>query len=426
MRKVRLRWIAFAGCLFVLAGCGRECRRLESGSGTHAATPVASTSSSATAAEPVPPGDLHCLGNACDLTFVTETAAQTLAARPDRDSLQIRFRDNTTPAGFASLRLIPWVTAVIVGGPIDDLTPIASSSRITSLHILDASRIDSIAALGKLQDLHDLQMFQVSAGLTDLSPLEALRRLTTLKMTGDRYDTLLTRPSLELRGIHPASWDFLASMHSLSQVTLANTGIPGVDVLAGVRQLRFLALTDEKVPTLAPLASLPGLISVRLYTSSIGDKDAVSLLERLDDLLFSSPYPGEVSIPAIAKLTSLESLHISDDLDLRDIAPLTALVNMKTLHLIKDPGVTRIDALRAMPNLREVDLDGTRVSSLGPLAGARQMTFLDVDDTPVASLAPLVGDPDLRNVIVGKTFPKGAIAAFSSKSPHVTIRQAQF
>jgi Leucine-rich repeat (LRR) protein len=80
----------------------------------------------------------------------------------------------------------------------------------------------------------------------------------------------------------------------------------------------------------------------------------------------------------------------------RDLGPLAALTGLQGLYL-NSTAVTDLGPLAALTALRSLDLDGTGVKDLGPLAALTELQELDLDNTRVTNLGPLAA---LRGLII--------------------------
>ena len=124
-----------------------------------------------------------------------------------------------------------------------------------------------------------------------------------------------------------------------------------------------LALTDTK--SVAPLAGLKGLQTLRLYHTPVSDLTPLAGLKELQELDLS--YTQVSDLAPLAGLKELQELDLYNT-QVSDLAPLAGLKELQTLNLI-----------------------GTQVSDLAPLAGLKKLEALDLRSTSVSDLTPLIG-----------------------------------
>jgi hypothetical protein len=116
-------------------------------------------------------------------------------------------------------------------------------------------------------------------------------------------------------------------------------------------------------------------------------------------------------------------LPLVTDLDLAgssivDLSPLAGLDHLRSLDL-RGTKVGDLSALAGLRRLEELYVGGTEVSRLGPLASLSNLRCLDLPDTQVSDLAPLAGlrkleDLDLRKTRVVDLKPLASLANLTS------------
>ena len=79
-------------------------------------------------------------------------------------------------------------------------------------------------------------------------------------------------------------------------------------------------------------------------------------------------------------------------------------------------------ALGKLPQLVQLDLNGTRVVDLTPIAGLPRLEKLDLRETRVTDLGPLSALPTLRRLDLGGTnLSAEAVSTFRARSPDVVV-----
>ena len=106
--------------------------------------------------------------------------------------------------------------------------------------------------------------------------------------------------------------------------------------------------------------------------------------------------PGDPPLPS-----SLSQLDLGGT-DVSDLAPLAGLTGLQWLGL-DGTGVSDLAPLAGLTGLETLFLNGTDVSDLAPLAGLTGLETLDLGGTGVSDLAPLAGLTGLQRLDLGGT-----------------------
>ncbi len=199
--------------------------------------------------------------------------------------------------------------------------------------------------------------------ITDISPLVSLSRLSILNMTGcSKIEDIspLTRIS-SLRELHlpPTTDEKLAR------------------VLTHLPQLEKLSLRHgHQITDLSPMAGLTNLDHlVMRYASEVVDINPLTGLTRLKVLDLTNS--GVQDLNALAKLSNLEWLYLSDSKGVNDISPLKNLTNLSILALNDCKGVRDITALGNLTKLRILSLRGLEeLSDISALSSLTQLRTL--------------------------------------------------
>lgn len=128
--------------------------------------------------------------------------------------------------------------------------------------------------------------------------------------------------------------------------------------------LKSLTLQNSTAD-LSPLASLPSLTALDLTGTPLDSNDitAIGSAATLGELYLSGC--GIASIDALAGLSQLTVLDLSDN------------------------QISDITALAGMPSLTELNLSGNQVSSITPLTAAAQLSVLNLSGNPIDSLGAI-------------------------------------
>ena len=143
--------------------------------------------------------------------------------------------------------------------------------------------------------------------------------------------------------------------------------------LAGLEfatNLAYLALGENNIVDLSPIAGLTKLHTLFLQRNSISD------------------------VMPLARLTNLRSLYLYDNNTISDISPLKGLTNLTTLFLTNN-SISDISPLAALINLDQLYLPGNRVSDTSVLTGLTKLITLHLAVNSISDISPLVANPGL-------------------------------
>jgi len=186
--------------------------------------------------------------------------------------------------------------------PVTDLSPIASLTGLTDLHVWNLGLSNELAFVASLPQL---QVFNAGRNnITDLPP--------------ELYD--LRYLNLEFNPM--ASVSFVNQMTNLTELVLNWTGMSDLSPLTGRTNLHNLALAGNGISDLSPLATLPLLRWITLWDNHVQNIAALSGLTNLGyvDLRHNwlNTNAGSAAMTVIA---TLQGRGTTVDWDPQDVAP---------------------------------------------------------------------------------------------------------
>ena len=118
-----------------------------------------------------------------------------------------------------------------------------------------------------------------------------------------------------------------------------------------------------------------------------GELHNFSSLANLTDLKITNTAVSQEDLKSIAALPLLKNLTLQN-CSLSSVSPLASAKELITLDL-NNNAIRAINALAEMKNLQELNLQHNAVTDLSPLSGITTLTKLDVSYNSIASLAPI-------------------------------------
>ncbi len=195
--------------------------------------------------------------------------------------------------------------------------------------------------------------------------------------------------------------DDLQRLPNLRKLELVNGPIVDLSQLRHMTKLAELSFSGGKIPSLAPLKTLPALRSLKIHVGRElpdGLPD-LSQLKRLSiSLNFGGPAP---SIGDLTALKNLETLVLACG-ELGPIDPLSELSQLRSLCLNQTP-ITDLSSLSGLRCLEQLFLYQVPVVDLTALSNLRKLTRLDIAHTKVVALGPLAGCQRLAELKAGCT-----------------------
>ena len=255
-----------------------------------------------------------------------------------------------------------------VTGVIEEITLSDPAMDSTIRGLIGADADDVLLS----SQLWDIKEFTAPAGVQTYADLKYLPNLTKLNITGQTIDTLSHLATLEklvvleLPGCRFPGSDLavLASLPSLSSLTLSDCGLSSIEQLEGAKKLTYLNLSNNTLRNLDVLASMSATLT-ELHLQH----NAVTSLAALGNL------------PQLAKLNvSFNDIH-----SLADLAPCTRLTSLEADHnQLQDLAGTE-----GMSQLQHLSVDNNAISSVSTLAGNTALTNLSVAGNNLQDISAL-------------------------------------
>ena len=199
-----------------------------------------------------------------------------------------------------------------------------------------------------------------SKGISDLTGLEFATNLRNLDIGGNSISDLSP----------------LAGLMNLGTLNISNNGISDLSPLAGLKSLENFLSWNNLFSDLSPLVKLTKM-SLQKIDICGGDPD-ISVLKdakNLKELYLPNCQVSDTDIAALAGLTNLTRLSVSDNRNLSNISALSGLTHLKWLNL-RDCNISDISALSGLTHLKWVNLARNNISDFSPLDGLPALTTM--------------------------------------------------
>jgi Leucine-rich repeat (LRR) protein len=235
---------------------------------------------------------------------------------------------------------------------------------IDSVNVNGRAEINTIAPVSKLVYLRHLEF--TSTAVTDLEPLRDLTGLTYIN--GD------------------------------------NSKITSLASLAGLKNLKTLSINNTGVSDLSPLKPLKVLAMVYADNTGINLQAGNAFLDSNPGcLVIFQTYENTnwwKNLPQAWKDCFLDQLKLKGT---PDKVQLQQIVSLKKVVISENPQITSLGNLLKLSRLEELQISGTAVASLEPVAQMKTLKILRFPKNPVTDLTPLAQHQGLREIDCSNT-----------------------
>ena len=250
------------------------------------------------------------------------------------------------------------LTSLYLGSSITDISTLPSLTNLTTLYL--DGRITNLSALSRLTNLTSLSL---ESNITDISTLPSLTNLTTLYLDGRITNLSALSRLTNLTTLYLGDITDISTLPSLTNLTTLDMGFP----FGWTRTCQFTG-------TLPGAWSEPGTWSELPNAPRILNLSALSRLTNLTSLNLNGRSPSDIS--ALAGLTKLTHLYLRSVYVDHTAGTSLGQTAIYRDHQTVDCGslpdiynfIPNISALSGLTNLTVLDLTGTFVEDLSPLA----------------------------------------------------------
>ena len=201
--------------------------------------------------------------------------------------------------------------------------------------------------------------------------MEGLHRLLGAYGVG-RLDGIEHAVNLLLLGVEDgdiSDVSALASLESLTYLSLGSNAITDVSALGSLESLTVLGLNGNAITDVSALGSLESLTALNLYGNAITDVSALGSLESLTEL---SLYGNAITdVSALGSLESLTELWLGSN------------------------AITDVSALGSLESLTVLGLNGNAITDVSALGSLESLTGLWLGSNAITDVAPLVQNEGL-------------------------------
>ncbi len=306
------------------------------------------------------------------------------------------------------IRYMPNLRVLDISGTlVDDIKPLESMESLEILNLAD-SRVDSIEIVKAFNKLRELNL----SGL-NIKDVQAIGNLKNLEV-------------VELSRLQIASLQGIGNLPTIKRLSIDHTLVNDLTEVSSLHSLEYLFLESTAVSSLKPLEKLTGLKMVYCDKTKIGRAEAMNFMqvrpsvrviyesqelmawwEMLTDdwqNVFSSLV--ELSDPPTREqlhdVSFLKTLDISGNTAINSVTPLEKISTLSYLN-IAGTGVSDLQPVANLFDMQTLIMNNTAVVNLNPLSGLSRLKEIDFSGSRVTSIEPLLKLPEIKSIIMDST-----------------------
>lgn len=274
----------------------------------------------------------------------------------------------------------------IINEEVGDLTGLSYLLNLKRIWLYRGSFTD-IQELSKLSRLIwiDLTDRYMIAQVSDISPLENLHKLVSLRLGGN-----------PIANLSP-----LRKLTQLKHLDIYEIEATDLSPLSDLTNLEYLSCGNAQTNDFSPIYGLSKINDLSLWSSALDNLSFLSNFPELRKLYLSGPFPfGEMPISSsdltfIAAHTDIYELELIR-CPIQNIEGLNLLVNLKSLTIL-ECGISNIDVIENYSKLEYVSIGRNSILDITPLNYCPKLCTIYADDNNITDACTLLDHPMMGN-----------------------------
>ena len=305
----------------------------------------------------------------------------------------------------SDLRHLPYLEKLtITGREITDLSFLSGMTHLRELDLSGCTLRADLAALNTLPELERLSLKGCS--LSSIAFLEGAPALKELDLSGNaigNLNPLASIPTLQVLNLRDNAVAVLKPLVGLKELThldLAENVLTDLTPISGCTKLTTLDVSGNKLTSNAPVQNLTALTTFRAEKNQLTDCAALALCTELRTLDISNNQLTDITmLSSLAKMTdfdfsnnqvtALPALPDSAALvtingaynQLSSLQPLDKISSLNYVLMDYNPELDKIDFLANNPNMVQINVYGTKVSTAQANKCLDQSIIVNYDPT---------------------------------------------
>ncbi len=260
---------------------------------------------------------------------------------------ELTIKDTTVTQGvletIAALPLLSKLTLADCG--IAGITPLKNAVDLEYLDLNNNTirTIDAISAMTKLQELN-----LSHNAITSLKALSSNTALTTLNLASNDISSLAA----------------LSSLTGLKTIDASTNKITKLGEIGKLTALTTLSLKNNKLKSIDDLSGCLALTDLNIASNELAKISAVAKLKKL--MYFDCSYNKITDLPDFSKDCELVTINASNN-KISSLEMLSGLKQLNNVNMDYNEEISSVSALANCPKLIEVNVYGTKVTSVSSL-----------------------------------------------------------
>lgn len=267
---------------------------------------------------------------------------------------------------------------------IRELIDVEEDERILSNQLWEITEFivpDDAASYNDLAYLTNLTQLTIDTQeLEDLDFLASLQKLTVLNLPGCRFDT--------------DSMAIVATLPNLTELNLSNCGLSTIDFLESAPSLKALDLNSNTLRNLDVLTTIPTLECVNLQHNAVTSLDAIGTLTNLKELDIG--YNAVTSLVPLGNCTQMVRLN-ADHNALENLEGLNGMTQLAYLSVDYND-IYGVSVLTANNALVDLSIASNNITDISSLSALNNLEILDFSGNQVDYLPQWAEDSPLQTI----------------------------
>ncbi len=364
--------------------------------------------------------DIKDMRSINELDLSENTFVQSIAPLGDLVNLKLL---NLAGTGVTDLTPIRNLTGLVEldlsETAVADLSPLRYATNLARLNI-NNTNVTSVEVVERMPELMNLEMRFTR--VTDFRPLSSIAGLLHLDVRGTPLSDLAPLATLRqlmsldvsrtpVRNVMP-----LQDLDRLRTLNMDSTFVRDITALKSLDSLKVLSANYTYIVDLSPLAELPLLQRVYCDQTPVNREIADTFMAANPGVLviFDSKdlLAWWQSLPDVWQRVFSNAAAVRGTPGKEALARIT---NLDSVNLSNDRTITSLEPLRKLQKLRIVFANNTGITDLSPLDGHRQITVLNISDTDVENLEVVRDFNNLERFYADRSKIRGIESLFHLK-----------
>lgn len=301
-----------------------------------------------------------------------------------------------------------WKQAFRKYNDLDDIPSTEQLHELPKIKIIDISKQSEINTLEPLLKLIALEHLNCSnTSVSDLSPLSDLIDLNYLDASQTKVKNLFPIKNLnKLEYLYLSNSSineliFLGELNDLNELHINNTNIASLDAISMLPKLKSIYADNTRI-NLAEVRKFKEVspeCTIIFRTNELRswwrnlDNDWEDIFRKTTKIFSKQLSPEELH-----KISSIEKVDISNNIQLNNLRPLTTLSWLKDIRF-SGTRITHLSSLKQIKSLELIECANNPISDLSDIMNLPNLKYLDISNIPIKNFEQIQNIRNLETLI---------------------------